>query len=494
MRILVLGGSPKGETSVTWQYVRWIRENLAGHEVETEQVASRIAALERDESAFAAVMEKARRADAVLWAFPLYVFTVCSQYKRFIELVRERGAAEAFRGKYSASLSTSIHFFDHTAHEYIRGVAEDLGMNFTGSFSPKMDDLRKPECRRQLLAFAGELIGAAERKSALPRRTAPLPPRPTGPDGAPRASEPALTVAAAAALPAAALPGAALRGATPAAGRRVLVLVDYPEQAIGAMARRFAASALTGGAEVELLPLGDMGIKGGCLGCLRCGQANRCAWEGVDGFIEGFRTKVMGADLLVYAGTIVDRAFSARWKAFFDRSFFNTHQQALRGKQFLFLASGPLSLLGNLRETLQAYVEWQGGNLIDFVSDEVASSERLDALLGDAAARSIAALDAGAMRPATFLGVGGMKVFRDDIFGELRLVFKADHRAYRKSGVYDFPQRNPLKRLAVWLGYWITSIPAVYRGMIGNFPAFMIMQFRPLFAKAGSAKTRRPGT
>ena len=75
------------------------------------------------------------------------------------------------------------------------------------------------------------------------------------------------------------------------------------------------------------------------------GQANRCAYEGKDGFIERFRNKVMGSDLLVYAGTIK------------DRSFFNTHQGVLRGKQFLVLAAGPLSYLGNLRETLQAYVE-----------------------------------------------------------------------------------------------------------------------------------------
>ncbi|MGA2545771.1 MAG: NAD(P)H-dependent oxidoreductase [Rectinemataceae bacterium] len=480
MKIAVLGGSPKGETSVTMQYVRWIRENLRGHEIETFQIASRIAALERDEATFASVIEAVQGADAVLWAFPLYVFTVCSQYKRFIELVWDRGAAEAFRGKYAASLSTSIHFFDHTAHEYIRGVSEDLGMAFTASFSPKMDDLKKPECRKQLLSFAEELVGAAEKKLPLPRRTAALPPRGSA-AGAPRATEPVSSPKS-----------------SPPTGKRVLVLVDYPELAVGAMARRYAAAARSAGENVELLGLEEMGMKGGCLGCLKCGQANHCAYEGKDGFIESFRSKVMTADLLVFAGTIKDRAFSARWKAFFDRSFFNTHQRTLMGKQFLILAAGPLSVLGNLRETLQAYVEWQGGNLVDFVSDEApqgsepSSSHRLDELIDAAAARSGAALAAGAMKPATFLGVGGMKIFRDDIYDELRIVFKADHRAYKKEGVYDFPQRNPIKRFAVWLGYWITSIPAVYRGMIRNFPDFMIMQYKPVFARSGRSAKVRP--
>lgn len=462
MRILVLGGSPKGETSVTMQYVRWLKENLEGAELETIQVASRIAFLERDEAAFAAVVEAVRSADAVLWAFPLYVFTVCSQYKRFIELIGERHAEDAFRGKYAASLSTSIHFFDHTAHEYVRGVSEDLGMAFTGSFSPKMDDLLKGGNREQLLAFGRELIHAAEARLALPRRTARLP-IPT----APLATEP---------IPAPA--------PAPATGKRVLVLVDYPERAIGAMARRFSAAALAAGHQVELLGLEDLGMMGGCLGCLKCGQANRCAYEGKDGFIEAFRTKVLPADLLVYAGTIVDRTFSARWKAFFDRSFFNTHQRVLKGRQFLFLAAGPLSPLANLRETFQAYVEWQGGNLVDMLSDETDSAAALDALIDAAALRAGSALAAGAMKPATFLGVGGMKVFRDDIFGELRIVFKADHRAYKREGAYDFPHGQPFKRLAVWLGYWITSIPAIAGAMRRNFPAFMIMQYRKVFAKS----------
>jgi hypothetical protein len=35
-----------------------------------------------------------------------------------------------------------------------------------------------------------------------------------------------------------------------------------------------------------------------------------------------------------------------------------------------------------------------------------------------------------------------MKVFRDDIWGRLRTVFQADHRAYREMGIYDFPQKE----------------------------------------------------
>jgi multimeric flavodoxin WrbA len=451
------------------QYVRWLEENLEDGDFETFQIASRIAMYERDESAFAAVIAAIDRADAVLWAFPLYVFTVCSQYKRFIELVQERGSASAFHGKYAASLSTSIHFFDHTAHEYIRGISEDLGMSYVGFFSPKMDDLLKATTRAQLLAFGRDLIDSAERKLSLPRRSSPLPSAWSAPLADESGLEPGVMIA----------PGMG--------GRRVLVLVDYPDRPVGAMARRFAADARNAGAQVNVLGIAEMGMKGGCLGCLKCAQANQCVWEGKDGFIDSFRANVMPADLVVVAGTIVDRSFSSRWKAFLDRAFFNTHQRTLRGKQFLFLASGPLSRLDNFRQTMQGWVEWQGGNLIDFLSDEVGSQTELGRLIDSAVERAGLALASGASRPATFLGVGGMKVFRDDIYDSLRIVFKGDHRAYRADGTYDFPTRRPFRMLAIRLGYWITSIPFIYRGMMRDFPSQMVKPYARLFSRSRTA-------
>jgi multimeric flavodoxin WrbA len=457
MKIVVLGGSPKGETSVTMQYVRWIVKSFPEHEFDVRQVAQGITALEKSDERLAEVIGSVEEAEAVIWAFPLYVYTVCSQYKRFIELIHERKMEGAFSGKYAASLSTSIHFYDHTAHNYIAEVSEDLGMNFTGSFSPKMDDILQPECRRQLELFAGELIDAASRRLPLPRRSSPLP---------------AYVPASPRSLP--------VGDARVATGKRVAVIVDYPEGNAGAMARRFA-SKLQG--DVDLIELPSIDIKGGCLGCLRCGRNNRCAWEGKDGFIETYRTRIKTADIIVYAGTVRDRALSARWKTYLDRSFFNTHQRSLQGKQFVFLVAGPLSAMTNLRETLSAYVEWQGSNIVDFVSDEVPDSPSLEAIIDATAARAVAAAEAAAFKPVTFRGVAGMKVFRDDVYGGLRIVFKGDHREYRRTGVYDFPTRKIFVRLAVWLGYWITSIPFIYRGMMKDFPKRMIRSYQPLFKK-----------
>jgi len=88
--------------------------------------------IERDPATWNRTLETIRSLDLVLWAFPLNYLVVCSQYKRFIERVFERNAQDSFTGKYAASLSTSIHFFDQTAHAYIHAVSDDLGMKYLG--------------------------------------------------------------------------------------------------------------------------------------------------------------------------------------------------------------------------------------------------------------------------------------------------------------------------------------------------------------------------
>lgn len=194
--------------------------------------------------------------------------------------------------------------------------------------------------------------------------------------------------------------------------------------------------------EVETINLHDLDIKGSCVGCLRCGYNYRCAYTGKDGYIDFYKTKVRAADILVFAGAIKDRYLSATWKTFFDRSFFSTHTPSLIGKQFGFIVSGPLGQNPNLRQIMEAWIELQHSNLAGFVTDEYGDSAEIDGLLQDLAGRLVWCADEGYIKPRTFLGVGGLKIFRDDIWGRLRIVFQADHRAYKRLGLYDFAQKQ----------------------------------------------------
>lgn len=192
----------------------------------------------------------------------------------------------------------------------------------------------------------------------------------------------------------------------------------------------------------ELYYLFDIHIKGGCLGCLQCGYDNRCAYTGKDNFIDFYNAKVKSADILVFAGTIVDRYLSSRWKLFFDRSFFNTHTPSLTGKQIGFVLSGSLAQLPHLRQFIEAYTEVQQANFAGVVTDEYTDSSQVDERLSALANNLLDCASRAYIKPMSFLGVGGMKIFRDDIYGRFRFPFQADHRYYKEHDLYDFPQKK----------------------------------------------------
>jgi NAD(P)H-dependent FMN reductase len=174
MKIVVLNGSPKGATSVTMQYVQYIQKMFPQHGLTTVDVALKRKKIEGTESAFQEVIEQVQAADGVLWAFPLYILVVHANYKRFIELIWERGTEGAFEGKYAASLGTSIHYFDHTAHNYVQAICDDLGMKYMGAFSPEMRDLLKESGRAQTQQFAQRLFDAIEQRAPTSRRYPPV--------------------------------------------------------------------------------------------------------------------------------------------------------------------------------------------------------------------------------------------------------------------------------------------------------------------------------
>jgi multimeric flavodoxin WrbA len=436
MKITVLNGSPKGDISVTMQYVAYIRKIFPQHELKIINISQRIDKVEKDESIFQGIVDEVRSSDGVLWAFPLYLLLVPSQYKRFIELIWERGALDVFKNRPAAVLTTSIHFFDHTAHEYMRAICDDLEMRFVGAFPAHMRDLMVEEGREKLSLFASTFFEAIEKKAPATKIYKPM--INGNLDYVPSHSQDKID----------------------ARGKKVVIVTDSEDSQtnLGRMLERFKDSFSS---PVEVINISEMNIKGHCLGCLHCGFDYLCQYEGKDDFNEVFRSKVQTADILVYAGTIVDRYLSSRWQMFFCRSFFYNHTPSLIGKQVGFIISGPLSQTSTLRQVMEGWIQIQQSHLVDFISDEYEDSNELDLLLTDLAGRLISFSEKGYIRPRNFLGVAGMKIFRDEIYGGLRGVFQADHKYYKKHGLYDFPQKNYKKRFMADIMTVFSKIPPI---------------------------------
>ncbi len=455
-RILVLGGSPKGDVSVTMEHVRFLEKHLEGAEFLYEQPGFRIKKLERDGESFSALMKRVDEADILLLAMPVYYTLIPSGFKRFIELVNERGEVSRFRGKVTAVLMTSIQFYDHTALNYLQAVCEDWGCLFADALSLNMHDIFKKPGRELLLNFGRNFLQSNPVSLPVNRRFAPLP----------ASSDWVYTPAATEKIP--------------AKDRKIVFLSDGSEVSgrLGGMLEK-ARSLMDG--EIKSYRLDDL-IKGGCLGCLKCGADNRCAWEGKDGFIDAFR-EWMDADILIMGGTMKDRYLSSVWKSYFDRSFWRTHQSSFQGKRIVWLISGPLSHEQNLQEILYTYGELQEADKTWLISDEVPDSSALDDRIEGILRNVLLKSPYQEARPVTFRRVGGYKVFRDEVFGGLKLVFRRDHKTYRRTGVYDFPLKNPLKRLGIFLGYLVTGIPFINRKMSEDMIQNMIRPYPRLYSQ-----------
>lgn len=414
MQITVISGSPKGELSVTLQSLRYIGKKFPEHTLHMVHVGQGIRGIEEKAEKRAEIAEWVRASDLIVFAQPVYTFTVPSQLKRFIELLFETDLGRVFAGKYAAVLTTSINFFDHAAHAYMRAVVEDLGMAFAGAFSADSYDLLEETERRRLEAFAADVFTTVERRRPVSRAFAPL-------------------VTSSWAYH----PGVA-SSALDTGGKRVLVVQD--KNYTGHNAGRMAARIFQRFPGADRLVLEELSMAGGCLGCVQCGFDHRCVYTGKDDFIPAYEERIKTADILFFVMAVEDRMFSSLWKAFFDRGFYNTHTPTLRGKQLGFIVSGPLGQMGPFREVLTAFTEWQGAGLVDMITDEVSDATALDGLLDTLAERAVEAAAKDYVAPATFLGKAGMKVFRDDVFGRHRFVFQADHEWFEANGIYDFPQ------------------------------------------------------
>ena len=421
MKIAVLNGSPKGKYSITLQSVKYLKKHYPDVEFEVFDVGQKIKHIERDPAFFDSILEGVRASDLVLWCYPVYTFLVPYQLVKFVSLIFERKAEADFAGKYASQVLTSKHFYDHTAHNYIQNICEDLGMKHVMGHCADMDDLEKAEGRRRLLQFGDELLWTVRENRPTAQKYAQretLTPRYAPPEK---------------------LPGVPPLGKSDLVFHDIVLVTDCsdPDSNLGRMIRVFEAALAN---PLRVVNLNDFQFDGGCLGCFRCAFEGKCAYR--DGFDEFHRKQILSADCVILAASINHHWFNPVWKCYDDRQFYNGHRISSMGKAVGYIISGSLRDEANLREVIEARSEVARTYLAGIVTDEAESSTETTLLLQDLAASALRAVAIKASRPASFLGVGGMKVFRDLIY-VMRGLMQEDHRFYRQHGLYDdLPQRQ----------------------------------------------------
>ncbi|MDO5435618.1 MAG: NAD(P)H-dependent oxidoreductase [Clostridia bacterium] len=403
MHITVVNGSPKGEYSITLQTVLYIMKHHPEHTFETVHAGKIIKTLEKD---MTPALDALKRADMILFSYPVYTFLAPSQLHRFIELVKESDVD--LNGKIATQITTSKHFYDVTAHRYIRDNCADLGMKQIRGLSADMDDLLTEKGRQDALRFFDHVLWCTEHN--IYETDAPA----VSGGKCERASVPE---------PCAKQPGA-----------RTVIVADLQENddALRVMIDRFRAVLPM---ESEVVNIREFPFRGGCISCFNCAADGTCIYK--DGFDAFLREKIQTADAIVIAFSIKDHSMGARFKLYDDRQFCNGHRTVTEGTPFGYLVHGNLSAEENLRMVIDGRAQVGGNFLAGVACDEKDPDGGIDrmARMLDHAVRE------KYTQPSDFLGVGGMKIFRDLIW-LMQGLMRADHRFFKSHGQYDFPQKK----------------------------------------------------
>lgn len=441
MNVCVLSGSPKGKYSVTLQTALFLEKKFTSCSFEIIHVGAQIKSLEKN---FAPALEKIMNADILLFCYPVYTFTVPCQLHRFIELLKESGAD--LSGKCAAQISTSMHFYDTTANNFIKENCADMSLRYLGCLPSGMEDLLTEKGQNEAISFWKTILWRYENGICEP---------------------------AAVYNKTAVAPYTASIENTPKDGGKPAVIVtslDDGDTDLKAMIEDFKSAYPH---ETKTVNLMEFPFKGGCLGCLNCAVSGKCVYK--DGFDDFLRNEIQTASAIIYAFRIKDHSMGSRMKMYDDRQFCNGHRTVTSGMPVGYIVYGDLINEPNLRMIIEGRAD-VGGNYLAGVATDKKGIIDLAKTLDFALQNNIAL-------PQSFLGVGGMKIFRDLIW-KMQGMMKADHAYYKEHGLYDFPQKEKGTVLKMKLVGALVSNQTIKKKMGANMMnEGMLMPYRKLFEK-----------
>jgi len=456
MNILILNGAPAGDNSITLQTMLYVQKFFPEHSYEQLNVGQKIKSIEKDFSNAKFMLEKA---DLLIFSYPVYTFLVPSQLHRFIELIKENEIR--LDGKFATQFSTSKHFYDTTAHEFIRENCADLNLKYIRGLSADMEDLLQKKGQKEALDFFRHVLWSIENDVFE---------NSSGAKANKGACKPA------------AVPE---KESTHSAEGSIALVTDLAEdnETLRSMIERFVRVAPY---PCKVVNIHEFPFSGGCLGCFHCAADGTCIYK--DGFDKLLRENIQEASATVYAFTIRDHSMGSRFKMYDDRQFCNGHRTVTMGKPVGYLVDGALSAEPNLRQLMEARAQVGGNYLTRIAGNEADPDREIDNF-----AKEIGfAVQNDYQQPANFYGVGGMKIFRDLIY-TMQGMMREDHRFYKEHGFYDFPQKKMGMVLGMYLVGSMMNNEKLSKKIGGNMTKGMLMPYQAVInkVKPDSGKEQR---
>ena len=428
MNILILNGSPKGQYSITLQTVRYLEKLYPDHTFEVLHVGQRIKALEKD---LKPALDALSRAELILFSYPVYTFIAPYQLHRFIELIKASGMS--LTGKFATQITTSKHFYDITAHRYIEDNCHDMGMKVIRGLSADMDDLLNEKGQKEAREFFEYVCFSMANDQYEQNMFPKIAPKHISVD---------------------------VPGVVSEEKKGDIVVLTNREEEDEQLLRMIDRFRTVMPRKTRVINIREYPFKGGCLGCFNCAVSGKCIYK--DGFDDFLRNTIQTAEAIVIAFTVKDHSMGASFKLYDDRQFCNGHRTVTMGMPMGYLISGNYSTEFNLQTVVEGRAQVGNNFLAGVATDEVDPNGEIDKL-----ARTLDyALEHKYVPPQNFLGIGGMKIFRDLIW-LMQGMMKADHKFYKKHKQYDFPQKKRGTMIKMYLVGALLSSPKV-KAKMGN--------------------------
>lgn len=444
MKVCVLNGSPKGNFSVTLYTALYIEKKFPNSTFEILNVGQKIKYYEKN---FDEVERSIKNADIILFSYPVYTFLAPSQLQRFISLLKIKSIENNidFSDKFATQITTSKHFYDMTAHEYIKENCFDLGLKFISGLSADMDDLPTQKGQDEVIKFWNYVSHCVKNNIYEIPKFFNL----DIPDYIQKFDNSEIS-------------GNLNQDNIEKSNKyKTIILTDTINSTnnlnsnnILNMIEDFKAIYPY---DTKIINIAEYPFSGGCLGCLKCSSNGKCIYK--DGFDEFLRNEIQSADAIIYAFEIKDHSMGYIFKCYDDRQFCNGHRSMTVGMPIGYLIFGNYKEENNLRIIIEARAE-VGHNFLTGVSTNADEIKMMVSKL-------TYSLDNKYYLSQNFYGVGGRKIFRDLIY-IMRGLMKADHKFYKETGVYDDLPQNDRGRmiLMMFIGAIIEN-PKI-KSQIGN--------------------------
>lgn len=443
MKFLILNGSPKGQYSITLQTTEFLKLRFGEHEFSVIDVAAKLPLIEKD---CTFVTEKIKESDGIIFSYPVYTFLAPYQLHRVIEIIKP---TNSLNQKFVTQITTSKHFFDTTAHAFIKENCLDMNAKFIDGLSQDMDDLLSRDGRKQAEDFFKKFLWQIQ-NDVYERNTIHKPYTKS------HCSVPDKT--------------------NQNVSKRIVVLTDSPDDNLKNMIDRFCNKMpyLT-----EVVDLSDKYIRGGCLGCLSCATDGKCIYK--DDYSSLLKS-VNDADCIITAFTIRDHSLGSTFKKFDDREFCNGHRTLNVNKPFGYIISGNYKDEPNLQTLIKARADVGKNPLVYVATDEYDADADIDTLVSS----TLYALKEKPTVSQSFYGVGGSKIFRDLVYS-MRGFMRADHKFYKKNGYYkDFPQKKKAQTILMYLVGALFSNPKIKQKFSSKMKEGMLIPYKKVLNKEKS--------